>query len=112
VGKDESPSWGEVLASFEAAADAAEALLRPDPSLTDEATHQVEYDPWQLALPPLPVKLLERAKAIHARQQALMARLQRSSLALHQQEVYTRSAGRCADPVNGQHRPIFVDRQV
>jgi hypothetical protein len=104
------PTWEEVLASFEATADAAESLLEPTAEPVDLAG-PVEYDPWQLALPPLPQDLHERARALQVRHEQRAARLQRASGALRRQEQFTRAT---ADAHAGARagRSLLVDQQV
>ena len=114
-----SPTWEEVLASFEQAADEAEALITPEitPEITPSGAPGVApgpnapsppvvapaYDPWQLAMPPLPERLFARAKAVHARQTRLAGELETSMYVLRQHE---RIAGVGDEPP----RAVYVDR--
>jgi hypothetical protein len=110
AGAANAPTWEEVLASFEATAEAAEQLLEPSATVVDVAG-PVEYDPWQLALPPLPVELHARARALQARHDELAARLQRASSALRRQEQFTRATAEAHSGARAG-RSLLVDQQA
>lgn len=79
------PTWEQVLADCEAAAAAAEALLAGVPESDPEVVAaRAEYDLWQLNLPPLPTELLDRAHAVHQRQQRLEAALRSAMMVIDQ----------------------------
>ncbi len=99
---DPSPTWEEVLASFEANAVAAEALIAGDTTVAPAA---VSYDVWQLGLPPLPDELRVRAGAIHRRQEELADKLRMAMRSVRQQESL----------LDGQapaRRPVFMDQRL
>jgi hypothetical protein len=70
------PTWDEVLAECEAAAEAAEQLLASRFELgSRQPLALAELDLRQLNLPALPLELRDRAHAIHRRQLRLQEEL-------------------------------------
>jgi hypothetical protein len=100
------PSWDEVLASFEAGVDQAEALISGTPAVVDDhAPYIVSYDLQHLAMPPLPAALRPRAEAVRSRQARLADELQSAMVNVRRQAQLTVESG--AAP-----RPVFVDRRA
>lgn len=100
-----SPTWEEVLASFEQAACEAEALVTSHGARVVPVPEVPSYDPWQLAMPPLPEHLRGRAESVHARQKQLARELEASMLMLRRQEHIASAADEpaCA---------VYVDRRA
>ncbi|MGX7681049.1 hypothetical protein ACSMXN_19345 [Jatrophihabitans sp. DSM 45814] len=98
------PSWHEVLADCEAAADEAERILASrtqfDP---DQFVAKTTFDLWQLNLPPLPLELHARAEAVHARQLRVQADLAAAMISVQQQILM--SAAEMPD----RHKPMYLD---
>jgi parvulin-like peptidyl-prolyl isomerase len=100
-----SPTWEEVLASFEQTTSEAEALITRDAQAAAAPVVAPAYDPWQLAMPPLPDHLRTRAESVHARQIRVAIELEASMISLRQQEQI---AGR----EDVAARAVYVDRRV
>jgi hypothetical protein len=100
-----APTWDQVLTSFEASADESQALLASGDAPSAVALMTMEYDPWLLALPVLPVHLRDRANAVRDRQAQLIEQLQAAMVGLRQQSHLAESAV-------GASRPVYVDTRA
>ncbi len=117
------PTWEQVLASFEATAEQAEALLAGPGGSADNAVAEplpapavpaVGYDVWQLTMPELPITLRDRALEVHHRQLRLAKALQSSmdDIRCQQQPALQRQEQLAADAGGPTTRPMFVDHVV
>jgi len=97
-----TPTWHEVLSSFESNADHAEALVSG--AATAVAPAVATYDVWTLPLSELPPDLHARARAMHRRQLQLMDRLQTSMLELQQQQLAATAASEPRASIYLDHR--------
>jgi hypothetical protein len=100
------PSWEEVLASFEAGVDQAEALINgTQVVIADYAPYMASYDLQNLAMPPLPPALRPRAEVVRSRQARLADELQSAMVNVRRQAQLTVESGTAP-------RPVFVDRRA
>jgi hypothetical protein len=97
-------TWESVLASCEASAAHAEALLadrgRFDP---ERFADLVTVDLWQLNLGPLPADLTDRARTVHQRQLHLQGELVAAMTAIHQQILISSASEQ------GRKAPQYLD---
>jgi hypothetical protein len=131
TGRPASPTWEEVLASFEATVVRSEVLLSgtgdsglspdadgssPDRANLDGAVLDgavpagpdviVGYDLSELAMPPVPEHLTPRANALRVRQVRVARQLQAAMVGARRQAQVAVEANPAA------RRPVFVDRRA